>query len=328
MNEWVITQQQKGIGILILNRSKVLNAINDVFQKQIMEVLEKWQHDSSIHTVLIKSSQKKAFCAGGDIRQIADFAREGDYKKALSIFQHNYQLAYFVAHYEKPVIALMDGITMGGGIGLGAYATYRLVTDRSVLSMPEVMIGITPDAGTNFIFQKAPGFVGLRAMLTGQRCNGEEAIQLGFADYLIPSSELDSVLSNLENSNFKQALSSFKKKILFDNGVLKQIDQIYAADSVDEIIRRLNESMFDWAKIDLIALTKACPFSLRVTFQAWHRKLKDLKSVIQRDVTVINHLIHRCDFLEGVRAIIIDKDHKPCWDHSIILDSDINSCFE
>lgn len=328
MDEWIITQKQKGIGILILNRFKALNAINDLFQRQIITILKKWQDDPSIHAVLIKSSQKKAFCAGGDIRQIANFVREGNYKKALSVFQHNYQLACFVAHYEKPIISLMDGIAMGGGIGLGSYVPYRIVTECSILAMPEVMIGIAPDAGTSLIFQKAPGFTGLRAMLTGQRLNAEEAIQLGFADYFIYSSELETVLSELESNNIKQVLAPYKKENRIDHGFLGQIKRVYDASSVDMIIERLMGSVYEWSRKDLFSILMACPFSLRVAFQAWHRKLYNLESVIKRDECVINHLIQRADFLEGVRAAVIDKDHNPKWNQAPISESEINSCFD
>lgn len=328
MNEWIITQEQKGIGILTLNRPKALNAINDIFQQQIITVLKKWQDNPFIHAVLIKSSQRKAFCAGGDIRQIAEFAREGNYEKALSVFQHNYELAYFIAHYNKPVISLMDGITMGGGIGLGAYVPYRIVTEQSILAMPEVMIGLTPDAGTNYIFQKAPGFTGLRAMLTGQRLNAEEAIQLGFADYQIPSSELAMVLSELESGRIEAVLAPFKKVGFVDENLLEQIQTIYDASSVEVIIQRLKGSSYEWSEKDLSTILQACPFALRVTFQAWHRKLHHLKAFIQRDEIVIHHLIQRADFLEGVRAAVIDKDRNPRWDFSRVLETEVDSCFD
>lgn len=327
MDEWVLTRQQNHIGILLLNRPQALNAINDSLQQQILSVLEEWRDDQMIHAVLIMSNHSKAFCAGGDIRQIVEFVKKGNYEEALSIFQHNYYLAYYVAHYSKPIISLMNGITMGGGIGLAAFASYRIVTERSILAMPEVMIGLSPDAGSSLLFQKSPGFTGLRAMLTGQRLNGKEAIQMGFADYKVESSFIGNILKQLETENVSKVLKPFKQDYNFDSGFLEQICSVYNASSIQEIISRLKNSPYEWAQNDLKALLQACPLSLQITYYAWHQKLSNLKAVLKRDTRLINHLIRQEDFIEGVRSAVIDKDRSPSWSSSFISESEVDHYF-
>ncbi|MUG35163.1 enoyl-CoA hydratase/isomerase family protein [Commensalibacter sp. ESL0382] len=331
MSNLVIVQKRNYVGVLTLNRPQALNAIDDVLQNQILDVLEKWKFDSRIYIILINSSSERAFCAGGDIRKIADLVRSGKRQKGLEIFKYNYVLANYILHYSKPIISVMDGITMGGGIGLGAFATYRFVTERSILAMPEVMIGLTPDAGSSFLFQNAPGFSGLRAMLTGQRFNGNTAIKLGFADYMIYSSELElflQKLTELQPNEINFFLSTYKQSYEFDNKTLKQIADIYQASSVAKIIEKLRKSKYNWAVCDFKTILKACPFSLEVTYRAWHLKLPTQEAVLTRDLLLISHLIQRADFLEGVRAAIIDKDHNPRWNQASISESEINSCFD
>lgn len=327
MDALIIAIQKGRLGTLTLNRPKALNAIDGVLQQQIISQLKKWETDPVVQVVILNSSSIKAFCAGGDIRQIHSCLLQGHYEDALAIFQHNYELVAYVSQYPKPIISIMNGITMGGGIGLGAFVPYRIVTERSLLAMPEVMIGLTPDAGSNFLFAKAPGYTGLRMMLTGKRFQAEEAVKLGFADYIVPSSDLDALLFQLKSSTIEGTLSCYQSSERYDPSFLQEVDHIYGASSIEAIILNLQQSKFAWAKEDLQAILEACPFSLRISYQAWHQKLHSLSDILQRDLKLISHLIIRKDFLEGVRASVIDKDRCPKWDKDPIDPKAVQDCF-
>ncbi|MDI2091024.1 enoyl-CoA hydratase/isomerase family protein [Commensalibacter oyaizuii] len=327
MKRWIIAQEKGQLGILTLNRPQALNAIDGVLQREIIDQLECWKIAEHIKVIIINSSQPKAFCAGGDIRQITTFLKQGDYEQAIGIFKHNYELVNYVAHYPKSVVSVMDGITMGGGIGLGAFVPYRIVTERSVLAMPEVMIGLTPDAGSNLLFGKAPGYTGLRAMLTGLRFQAEDAIRLGFADYIVPSIEIEALISQLETANPEELLQPYKRDLQFDPQFLQEVKQVYDSPDIETIITNLETCNFNWAKTDMQAMQAACPFSLWITYKAWHRKLRDLGEVLQQDLNLISHLIARPDFIEGVRASVIDKDRNPKWDRGKVSSDLVDMCF-
>ncbi|MDI2112964.1 enoyl-CoA hydratase/isomerase family protein [Commensalibacter nepenthis] len=327
MNRLIICQKKGKLGILTLNRPKSLNAINPALQQEIISQLELWKTDRLIQEIVINSSHTKAFCAGGDIREIASFVKAGQYEQAIDVFIHNYQLIYYISKYPKPVISIMDGITMGGGVGLGCFSSHRIVTGRAVLAMPEVMIGLTPDAGSNCLFGKAPGYMGLRMMLTGKRFQAEEAIKLGFADYRVSASMVDFVLTQLEKRDIDDVLSYLKREKEYDPSFLKEVETIYNAPDIKTIIANLKQSDFPWAKEDLKEILQACPFSLHITYKAWQNKLSDLKDVLQQDLSIISHLVMRSDFMEGVRASVIDKDRSPKWSADSISSKIIDTCF-
>lgn len=327
MNRLIIIQQKGDLGILTLNRPKALNAINVDLQRDIMSQLELWKTDPSIKAVVINSSHARAFCAGGDIRQIASFIKEGHYEQGLSVFAHNYQLFYYVSQYPKPTISIMDGITMGGGIGLGCFAKHRIVTERVVMAMPEVKIALTPDAGSNFLFGKAPGYTGLRLMLTGQSFYADDAIKLGFADYVVSSSMVPAILEQIENKSISDVLTPLKREKKYDPNFLQEVEDIYGAPDVEMIVGRLRRSSLLWAKEDLKEISQACPFSLEVTYKSWHKKISKLKDVLQHELNMNSHLLWRSDFLEGVRAVVVDKDRCPKWDATPISSQIVDMCF-
>ncbi|EUK17738.1 enoyl-CoA hydratase/isomerase family protein [Commensalibacter papalotli (ex Servin-Garciduenas et al. 2014)] len=327
MNRLIIIQQKGCLGILTLNRPKTLNAINAELQQEIITKLEDWKTNRLIKSVVINSSHSKAFCAGGDIRQVASFVKAGQYEQAVDIFLHNYQLVDYIAHYPKPIISIMDGITMGGGVGIGCFSSHRIVTERAVLAMPEVKIGLTPDAGSNCLFAKSPGYSGLRMMLTGKSFHAEEAVILGFADYIVSSSIIQVLLTQLEKREVDDVLGSLKRDKEYKPALLQEINTIYNSPDVETIIARLKRSQLSWAKEDLKEILKACPFSLQVTYQAWHKKPANLRNALQQDLNIISHLIWCPDFIEGVRASVIDKDRCPQWDKTPVSPQKVETCF-
>lgn len=324
----VLTQQFDQLAILSLNRPKALNAINPKLNKTIYAILEQWRDDNNIQAILINSSTERAFCSGGDIRLIYEDVKANNYVKGQEVFYRNYRLIYYVANYPKPIICLMNGITMGGGLGLGAVCHYRVVTDHSILAMPEVKIGLTPDAGCSRIFCAAPGFSGLRYMLTGHKFNAEEAIRLGFADYLIPSSEINLTIDSLKKQPIDAVLKPFHKSLQFDKKFLEEINQIYKASSVEEIISRLKVSNYPWAIEDVQVIEAASPLSVQISFDAWHKKPTKLRNTLQQEYNLVCHQLRHPDFAEGVRAAVIDKDKNPHWDQKPISKAEIKSFFD
>ena len=305
-----------GLGRITLNRPGALNALNIDMITHITARLQAWRHDPAITTVLLDSTSPRAFCAGGDIRAILRRLETDGPMAAAEPFRRTYRLASLLAGYPKPVVSFMDGIAMGGGIGLGGHARYRIVTERSCLAMPETGIALTPDAGGSYLLSRAPGLSGLRLALTGGYMNATAALDAGFADRQAHSGMLDTLADALIHQPAGRVVDSLPPCPALPSGPdIADIAAVYDAPDVPQIMRRLHAHPAEWAQADLMALNRASPFSLYVTFAAYHaaRRLPDLDSVLEQEFHLIYHLLRRPDFAEGVRARLIDKDNAPRW---------------
>ncbi|MBM9401292.1 enoyl-CoA hydratase/isomerase family protein [Gluconacetobacter azotocaptans] len=322
--------RQGRLGRLTLNRPKALNALDRPLFYRIAACLEAWRDDPGIETILIDSTSPRAFCAGGDLRTIrAALAADGP-DAAAAIFRDGYRLVSVLAHFPKPVVSFMDGIAMGGGIGLGGHVRYRIVTERTTVAMPETAIGLTPDAGGSYILSRAPGLYGLRMALTGGRMPGAEAVAAGFADRMLPSAALPELADRLARQPAGQVVDMACPVDRPDLPRPDGLNAIYDAPGVADIMDRLAACPEPWAAEDLHALRQASPFALRVTFRAYHaaRRLPDLNMVLEQEYRLIASLIRHPDFAEGVRAKIVDKDNAPRWaDVGTATPTDIEACF-
>ncbi|ATU73986.1 3-hydroxyisobutyryl-CoA hydrolase [Gluconacetobacter sp. SXCC-1] len=311
------------LGRITLNRPRALNALNMDMFHAIGACLLAWRDDPGIETVLLDSASPKAFSAGGDIRAIRARLETGGVAAAATPFRTSYRMASLLAGYPKPVVSFMDGIAMGGGIGLGGHVRYRVVTERSCLAMPETAIALTPDAGGSYLLSRAPGLSGLRLALTAGRMNATAALAAGFADRQVVSSRLDSIRDALAHQPAGVVMDSLPPCPPLDAGPdTAEIAPVYSAPDMPELMGRLSSHGADWAQADLAAMQRACPFSLWVTFAAWHaaRRLPDLDHALEQEFQLVCHMLARPDFAEGVRALLIDKDNAPRWTPARIRD--------
>ncbi|WP_395369909.1 enoyl-CoA hydratase/isomerase family protein [Komagataeibacter diospyri] len=304
------------LGRITLDRPSALNALNMDMLEGIDACLCAWRDDPAIETVLIDSASPRAFCAGGDIRAIRKRLETGGLEDGAMPFRYSYRLASVLAGYPKPVVSFMDGIAMGGGIGLGGHVRHRVVTERAILAMPETAIALTPDAGGSYLLSRAPGLSGLRLALTGGRMNATQAIDAGLADRMAHSSTLDAIRHALTRQPAGRVMDSLPPCAPMDAGPdTATIAPVYDAPDIPELLHRLRAHPAAWARADLTALEAACPFSLCITLAAWHaaRDLPNLDHVLEQEFQLVCHLLQRPDFTEGVRARLIDKDNAPHW---------------
>ncbi|XP_043600158.1 3-hydroxyisobutyryl-CoA hydrolase, mitochondrial isoform X4 [Bombus pyrosoma] len=261
-------------GVIILNRPKALNALNLSMVEKIYPVLKKWE--SSKRLVIIEGAGEKAFCAGGDVKSIVNALRETENKiLGETFFRKEYTLNHLIGRYKIPYIATIDGITMGGGVGLSVHGKYRIATEKTLFAMPETAIGLFPDVGGTFFLPRLKGKLGLYLGLTGDRLKGIDVVLAGIATHFIPSEKLPYLKQDLlttEQSDVKEVLNKYQC-IKFNQEFrlapyMNKIDTYFSASSVEEIIQRLKEDNSEWAKNTLQMLLKASPTSLKVTMRA------------------------------------------------------------
>ncbi|GAA4503175.1 enoyl-CoA hydratase/isomerase family protein [Gluconacetobacter tumulicola] len=329
-DDTLLVSRQGRLGRLTVNRPKALNALDITLYRGIAAALAAWRDDPAVETVLIDSTSPRAFSAGGDLRALYTLARDAGPDAAAQVFRAGYRLVSVLAGYPKPVVSFMDGITMGGGVGLGAHVRHRIVTERSVLAMPEVAIGLTPDAGGSYLLSRAPGLYGLRLALTGGRMQGGQAVVAGFADRMLAASDLPELAAALARRPAGEVVDLAPAVPRPVQEELAAINALYDAPDLGTIRDRLACSAEPWAAEDREAMEQASPLSLLVTFRAWHaaRRLPDLNTVLEQEYRLVGNLIRLPDFTEGVRAKIVDKDNAPRWLAGEALgDAAIEACF-
>ncbi|GBR47176.1 enoyl-CoA hydratase/isomerase family protein [Acetobacter pomorum] len=324
-------QQEGHLGCIILDRPKRLNAIDITMASGIKMALNAWKDDPSIHTVLLESSSSRAFCAGGDLRAIYDSVKTQGPLAAYEQMKRVYDVMLQLADYQKPVVSFLDGVAMGGGIGLGGHVRYRVVTERSVLAMPETVIGLSPDAGGSWLLARAPGFSGLRRAVTGGHMNGAEAVAMGFADVLVSSSSLADLKDTLSIESAEHVFAHLSSQPASLD--VQSLDSCYDAPDILQVIEKLKADNSEGAQEDLEVLSRVCPFSVQVAWQGWHRAraASSLHAAFQLEENMVRHMVARPDFAEGIRARLIDKDNKPAWAPSTLAEvnmQEVQACFE
>jgi enoyl-CoA hydratase len=305
---------------ITLNRPQALNAITLDMALAMTELLRQWESDPNVAAVLLDGAGGRAFCAGGDIRALYDAAKTGDSLPA-RFWATEYKLNVLIARYRKPLIAVMDGMVMGGGVGLSAHAAHRVVTERSAIAMPEVGIGFFPDVGACFLLARAPGYIGTHLALTGDRIGAADAIHCGLGDVHVPADrlgELPSVLAGCRNSAQVRAglerLSAAPAPARLQNEH-EWIDACYGAGELETIVKQLSACHAEAAQAALDAMRKASPTSLKVALRNIRSAatFKKVEESFQQDYRIALACIAGHDFREGIRATIIDKDRNPRW---------------
>jgi enoyl-CoA hydratase len=312
----ILTRVDGGVGILTLNRPKAINSLNQTMVDAMSEVLAAWETDDAIRAVVLDGAGERGLCAGGDIVALYHSAR-GDQTEARTFWFDEYRLNARIGSYPKPYIALMDGIVMGGGVGVGAHGSVRVVTDKTKLAMPEVGIGFIPDVGGTYLLARAPGSLGLHAALSGSPMSGADAIVLGFADHYVPHDELAAFTQAIIGTDVATALS--KHAVSPPASALAAqrawIDDCYAGETVADIIADLRGHDAGPANDAANVIAGRSPLALTVTLESIRRaaKLDSLEDVLVQEYRVSCAALRSHDFVEGIRAQVVDKDRNPTW---------------
>lgn len=304
------------VGHIRLDRPERLNALTLPMIDRMREALLRWESDRQVERILIDGSGNRGFCAGGDIRVVHDAARDHT-PEAERLWRQEYLLDGLVGDYAKPVVSVLDGIAMGGGIGLGAHASHRIVTERSVLAMPEVRIGISPDVGGLLLLARAPGRIGAHLALTGDRFGPGDALYLGFADAYVPSHRLEELLELMIAGDARGAVRALRAPAPAPKleAARTWIDTCYDSDDAALIVSRLRDAGFDEARSAADMIEAASPVAVCVTVRALTAAgaLDSLPEVLAQDLRVGLRFLDRTDPVEGIRAVLFDKARTPSW---------------
>lgn len=324
----VIFEEKGDKGLIILNRPKALNSLNHSMTKKLLPVLQQWE--SSKKVVVIKGAGEKAFCAGGDVKVIAMALSEpGGEKVGREFFYDEYTLDHVIGTYKKPYVALISGIVMGGGVGLSVHGKYRVATETTLFAMPETAIGLFPDVGGSYFLPRLYGKVGLYLGLTGHRLKGLDVKLAGIATHFVSSSRLPELTDSLlapGDVDVAKILDKFDEQKLSDEFSLakhlKQIDNCFSGDTVEEIINRLKKDNSEWAQGVIETLGKMSPTSLKVAHKSINQgKNQSLAECLKMEYNLdYNMVLKNSDFQEGIRALLIDKDQKPVWNPKTLAD--------
>lgn len=346
MSQDVQLETRGPIGLVTLDRPRALNALDLGMIRAIHPQLEAWVRTPEVKAVVIRGAGGKAFCAGGDVRAVALSMGKpvpaGEQPLASVYFREEYALNQRIHEYPKPFIALVDGISMGGGLGLSIHGSHRVVTERLVFSMPETAIGLFPDVGGGWFLPRFPGEVGTYLALTGARGTAADAMWCGYGTHHVEHSRLDALQEALTAADWNigalhavatQVLASFSS----DAGSAplrahqEAIDRCFAADRVEDILAALAAEGTEWAESTRATLARMSPTSLKVTL----RQLRRCRSLPYEQVVPIEYRLSQSltahpDFREGIRAVLVDKDQRPRWQPPTLAevsDEAIEACF-
>jgi enoyl-CoA hydratase len=312
----VLTRIDNGVGLITLNRPKAINSLNQTMVDVLSPLLARWEDDDAVRAVVLSGAGERGLCAGGDIVAVYHSARK-DGVEVRKFWRDEYLLNGQIGRFAKPYVSLMDGIVMGGGVGVSAHGSVRVVTETSKVAMPEVGIGFVPDVGGAFLLARAPGALGLHAALTGAPFSGSDAIALGFADHYVPHSELQAFTAAVVSDGVESAVASHAVEPPPSElaGQRDWIDECYDGDTVADIVAALRGHAAQPAKDAADLIGTRSPISLSVTLAAVRRaaKLDTLEDVLIQDYRVSSATARSHDLVEGIRAQIIDKDRNPKW---------------
>ncbi|XP_033473419.1 3-hydroxyisobutyryl-CoA hydrolase, mitochondrial [Epinephelus lanceolatus] len=330
-------------GVITINRPKVLNALNLTMVQQIYPQLKKWENDNEIDIVIIRGAGGKAFCAGGDIRAVTEAGKVGD-PLAEDFFREEYILNNAIGSCRKPYIALIEGITMGGGVGLSVHGRFRVATEKTLFAMPETAIGLFPDVGGGYFLPRLRGKLGLFLALTGFRLKGRDVQRAGVATHFVESKkipDLEKELVDLKSpsaEDVSKVLDSYQNQSSLDSEKpfvldkhMSDIDRLFSSSSVEGIVQNLKADGSEFANKQAETLSKMSPTSLKITY----RQLQAGATLSLQDVLVMEYRLSQacmrgCDFYEGVRAVLVDKDQNPKWNPSTleeVSEQAVEQCF-
>ncbi|MGD9866834.1 MAG: enoyl-CoA hydratase/isomerase family protein [Hyphomicrobiales bacterium] len=305
------------VGRITLARPKALNALSHGMVRSIGEALRRWRNEGGLDLIVIDAEGGRAFCAGGDIAALYESGVAGNFSDGRTFWAEEYEVNARIANCPIPYLAIMDGIVMGGGVGVSAHGSHRVVTERSMIAMPECGIGLIPDVGGTWLLSRAPGHLGEFLGLSGWRMTGADAVLAGFADVFVPSHRLDGLKARLEETGSVSALEEFGA----EPGVppleahLDFVERHFSGPTALDCLRSLESDGSEMARKVAGMIRKGCPLSVACTFEMVRkaRHLAKLEEALAREYRFTYRSMSEGQFLEGIRALIIDKDQKPDW---------------
>ncbi|GAC01238.1 hypothetical protein GONAM_23_00590 [Gordonia namibiensis NBRC 108229] len=321
---FIRTSVSNGVGEIVLDRPKALNALDQTMIDDMYATLGEWGDDDSIETVLVTSASDRAFCAGGDIRAIREHSLDGDTKAITRYFSSEYRLDQMVADYPKPYVSLIDGAAMGGGLGISVHGEIRVVTEKAMIAMPETAIGFFPDIGSTYFLPRLPEGVGMWLGLTGARIRGVDAVAVGLATHFVASADIAGVAESIRSGDpLADALATSGTTETSDVP-LRKIGEYFADDNINAIVGGLRGAIGDeWAEEMIGLLEKASPTSLWVTAAMINAGAQSgIDECFDRELHAAEQITATNDFREGVRAVLVDKDRNPAFDPAAIDDVD------
>jgi enoyl-CoA hydratase len=314
VEEEVLFERRGHLGIVTLNRPKAVNALNAGMVKAMLLQLAAWADDDTVAIVLVRGAGDRGLCAGGDIVAIyQDMLRGGT--ETAGFWADEYRLNALISDYPKPYVAFMDGLVLGGGVGISAHGSVRVVTERTRTGMPETTIGFVPDVGGTLLLSRSPGETGTHAALTGAHLTGADALFLGLADHFVPSESLPALTEALESSTAEDAVGRFMQEPPA-SALAEQrgwIDAAYTADAAEEIVRRLRAAGGE-AEHAADTIEAKSPTAVKLTLESLRRvRGMSLEEALAQEYRVGLRSLAGPDFREGIRAQVVDKDRNPQW---------------
>lgn len=333
MNEDIVFDDQGSLGLITLNRPKALNALNKDMCLALKAQLHHWSQDAAIKCVVIQGAGDRTFCAGGDVVSLYNSGREGtsDFEE---FFATEYRMNAAIGAFSKPYVALIDGVVMGGGVGVSVHGLFRVATERTLFAMPETGIGLIPDVGGGYFMPRLPGEYGMYLALTGQRLSGADCNALGIATHYVPSDRLSELIGTLaEGGPVETVLDAFHEAPGASEITphRQEIDQHFSKDSVEDIVASL-ASGSEWAQKTAQKLGRLSPTSMKLTHKQMREgKTLSLQDALKLEFRIVSQIKSGHDFYEGVRAQLVDKDRNPKWQPDRLEDvgaKDVDAHFE
>ena len=332
----ILLERRGALGLVTLNRPKALNTLSLAMYRVMDPKLLEWGSDPTVRAIVVRGAGDRAFCAGGDVRAIYDArahpqGRPGDYKA--DFFREEYRLIERVHRFPRPYIALMDGIAMGGGMGVSVNGSHRVATERSLCAMPEVHIGLFPDVGATRYLNLCPGKIGLYLALTGARIEAADMLYCGFATHYVRHERIADLVEALARTDWRAGEERAQADAVLEryrespgapplSTLRPEIDRCFAGASIEAILEALAREGSDWARETRATIERASPISLKITFH--QIKLgeagMDIEAALALEYRMTQHVMAAHDFYEGIRAVLVDKDQNPRWQPASLAD--------
>jgi enoyl-CoA hydratase/carnithine racemase len=326
----ILFERRGAAGIVTLNRPQALNAVTHAMVCALRVQIDAWADDSAVTRVVIQAAGARAFSAGGDIRALTDLGRAGKHDEMLQFWRDEYPLNAAIKRYRKPYVALIDGIVMGGGVGVSIHGSHRVAGDRFQFAMPEVGIGFFPDVGATWFLPRMPGELGTYCALTGERFGIADSVASGVATHRIPSARFPALLDGLTGTVSVDAVLSAFNEPAGEGPIAERraaIDRLFAGGTVEDILATLDREAAvgsadaEWAQKAAAAVRTKSPLSLKLALAQLRRgEVWDFETCMRAEFRIVSRIIHGHDFYEGVRAVIVDKDNRPHWQPATIAE--------